>query len=132
MTKDSQSLNKTSFTKNNLETGGELSNFEERSNFEEKNFLEETNSLEERNNFKERSNLEENSNLKDTNNLDDTSSLDKVEETSNLEKAEDRRASMMQEILEEDLGDMKIRLIALERKVDKLHPGSSLQQKSKI
>merc|ERR1711971_671952 len=166
-TKGSQSLNKTSFTKNNLETGGELSNLEERSNFEEKNFLEETNSLEERNNLKERSNLEENSNLKDTNNLDETSSLDKVEKRSNLEKAEDRRArlmqeileersnleetnnleernnleqrsnlekqsnlekaedrraSLMQEILEEDLGSMKIRLIALERKVERLHP----------
>ena len=55
-------------------------------------------------------------------------SLAKVEKRSNLEKAEDRRASLMREILEEDLGDMKIRLIALEKKVDKLHPGSFWQR----
>jgi len=109
-TKDSRSLNKTSFTRNNLEIGDDRSNLEVRSNLEETNFWEETKSLEERNNLEEKSNL------------DDTSSLDKVEETSNLEKAEDRRASMMQEILEEDLGNMKIRLIALERKVERLHP----------
>ena len=42
---------------------------------------------------------------------------------SSLEKAEERRASLMQEILEEDLGNMKVRLIALEKKVDQLHPG---------
>ena len=58
-------------------------------------------------------------------NLNKTSSTtNNSEETSNLEKAEERRASLMQEILEEDLGDMRIRLIALEKKVDKLHPGS--------
>ena len=42
---------------------------------------------------------------------------------SSLEKAEERRASLMQEILEEDLGNMKVRLIALEKKVEQLHPG---------
>ena len=52
-----------------------------------------------------------------------SSTTNSLEETSNLEKAEERRASLMQEILEEDLGDMEIRLIALEKKVDKLHPG---------
>jgi len=41
---------------------------------------------------------------------------------SSLEKAEERRASLMQEILEEDLGNMKVRLIALEKKVEQLHP----------
>ena len=44
----------------------------------------------------------------------------------NMEEAEERRASLMQEILEEDLGEMEIRLIALEKKVDKLHPGGFL------
>ena len=46
-----------------------------------------------------------------------------VSTTSSLEKAEERRASMVQQIMEEDLGDMKVRLIELEKKVEKLHPG---------
>jgi len=54
--------------------------------------------------------------------LEETISSEKTEKRSNMEKAEERRANMMQEILEEDLGEMKIRLIALEKKVDKLHP----------
>ena len=72
--------------------------------------------------------LEERSNLEERNNLEEMNSLEKVEKRGNLEKAEDRRASLMREILEEDLGDMKIRLIALEKKVDKLHPGSFWQR----
>ena len=72
--------------------------------------------------------LEERSNLEERNNLEEMNSLAIVEKRSNLEKAEDRRASLMREILEEDLGDMKIRLIALEKKVDKLHPGSFWQR----
>ena len=52
------------------------------------------------------------------------------EKRSNMEEAEERRASLMQEILEEDLGEMEIRLIALEKKVDKLHPGGFLFAKS--
>ena len=66
--------------------------------------------------------------MEEGSNLEEMNSFEKVEKRSNLEKAEDRRASLMQEILEEDLGDMKIRLIALEKKVDKLHPGSFWQR----
>merc|ERR1712130_147741 len=54
--------------------------------------------------------------------LEETIISEKAEKRSNMEKAEERRSSLMQEILEEDLGEMKIRLIALEEKVEKLHP----------
>ena len=64
--------------------------------------------------------------------LEETISSEKTEKRSNMEKAEERRANMMQEILEEDLGEMKIRLIALEKKVDKLHPGGSFCKTLKI
>merc|ERR1719219_2502365 len=45
-----------------------------------------------------------------------------VSTTSSFERAEERRASMVQQIMEEDLGDMKVRLIELEKKGEKLHP----------
>ena len=64
--------------------------------------------------------------------MEETISSEKTEKRSNMEKAEERRANMMQEILEEDLGEMKIRLIALEKKVDTLHPGGSFCKTLKI